>query len=119
MAVTAIPVQTFDAYAGKIEDISFTAATTDNHTVAHSGGDILILVNNGSAGSLDVVLVGVASPRTFDMASDITISTGASEISGFVIPDVGFSTSGSVSITVADASSLSLAAFKLTTTPRA
>ena len=119
MARTAIPVQTTNPYGGKIEDISYTAGdATNDHEFAHPGGDVLVLIKNGSGGSIDTTLVGVASAKTFNRATDVTISTGAGEESVVVVPSSGFDQgSGVVHLDLTTDTSMEFAVVKPTATP--
>jgi hypothetical protein len=116
MARTAITVQTAAAFGGKVEDVTWTAAdAANNMQFTHPGGDVVLLIQNGHSGPLDVVLNAVASARTFNMAEDITISTTNAEVSACVIPDQGFDQgSGVVHLDIATDTNLELAVIKPT-----
>lgn len=119
MAVVDLTVQSPARFGGEVEDITFTATSTDGVTCTYTGRrNMLFLIKNGSGGSLDVVLTGVASNRTFQRATNLTISTGAGETSAVLVPSTGFTNaSGKVSFTIADATSLTMAAIELPETP--
>lgn len=97
MARVSIPVQTAAAFGGKIEDIAYTNDDGAGElSFVHPGGTVIVLMNNGSGGSVAVTLAGTASRRTFDRATDETITTGAADQSVVAVPDVGFNQGGGV-----------------------
>jgi len=119
MARSAITVQTAGAYGGELEDITLTSAdAANNMQFTHPGGDVLLFIKNGHSAPLDVVLKAVASPRTFNMAEDLTISTTNAKESVCAIPDRGYNQgSGVVHLDIATDTNLKLAVIKLTATP--
>jgi len=97
MARVAIPVQTAAAFGGKIEDIGYTNDDGSGElSFVHPGGTVLVLMNNGSGGGVAVSLLGTASRRTFNRATDVTITTAAGELSVVGVPDVGYDQGGGV-----------------------
>jgi 3-oxoacyl-ACP reductase-like protein len=109
MARTAITVQEIGAHGGKVEDITWTSADeTNNHEFVNTGRE-LVLVKNGSEGSLDVTVDSVADE--YGREGDVTISTGASEesIAGPFPTHLFNQSDGKVHIDLTDDTSLTLA----------
>lgn len=121
MAETELTVTELGPYGEEIEDVDDDASlqatdSANNNFFYHPGGSVLVLIENLSAGSLDVIFEGVASNRTFGVATDLTTSTGASKRSVVQIPAAGFTnSSGKVILTIADSTSLKVGIYKLVT----
>lgn len=75
MARTALASQTADADG---LTIAFTAANVDGHSV-EGGGDVILLVNNGSAGSINVTVQTPAQQDGLDIADQV-VAVGAGAI---------------------------------------
>ncbi len=119
MARTAIAVQSIAAYGGELEDITWTAGDAANdHEFVHPGGTVIVLFKNGHTAPIDAVIKGVASPRTFNRATDVTVSTTNAEESAFACPDKGFDQgSGVVHIDLTTDTNFEIAVIKAAETP--
>jgi len=117
-----LTVITLAAYGGKDEDTSdsFTTGTGANDLqFVHPGGDVLVYINNTVASPISTTVVGVASPRTFNRAVDITVATAASKASVVGIPSAGFNQGGGVVHMDFTDDTTEYAVYKITPTPNA
>jgi hypothetical protein len=119
MARVAVPVSTLAAYGGKALDITWTAGSGDNHAVTHPGGkDIVLMIKNASGAPITTTILAVASPRTLQMAENLTVATAAGKESFVAIPAVGYDQgAGVVHVNLSAHANLSLYALKVTDTP--
>lgn len=122
MPRTSIAVQTMDAFGGNIDDITFTAAdAANNMEFTHPGRDCFVIVLNEHSGAQTVDLIGVASSKTFNRATDITltvpIGSTTPQVGIQAVPPVGFTQSGgTVHLDISDDTSLSLAVVEVAPT---
>lgn len=124
MPRTSITVQSLAAFGGKDEDITYTSAdAANNMDFTHPGNrDVFVIVKNKHSSPQTAVVNGVASNKTFQRASDITITTAAGDSADkeslMAVPVEGFTqTDGVVQIDIADDTALSLAVFQISPTP--
>ncbi len=93
MARTALTIQSLGTHGSSIADqsVSRTACNNaDNFSAAHPGGEILVMLDNGSAGSIVLTVPAVATNATFQMAEDLTVTVATGKIGFLCIPDRGF-----------------------------
>jgi hypothetical protein len=122
MARSSITVQTCAAFGGAVADAQDNrdaADATNDHSFVHPGGEVLLVIENGSGGDLTALIKGVASPATFNRAVDTTVVTSTGKFSVVGIPDRGFDQGGGVVYIDIDADTSSyLSVYKITPTPR-
>jgi hypothetical protein len=120
MARTSITVQTATAFGGELEDITLTAgdATNDMSFVHPGTQSCFVFIKNGHTASIDVVLKGVATQRTYNRAVDVTVSTTNAKESIVAVPPVGYTQSdGTVHLDMTVDTNLELAVFSITPSP--
>jgi hypothetical protein len=120
MARTSITVQTLAAFGGKVEDVTMTAGdATNDMSFAHPGGQgCFLTIDNGDASPQVTTINAVATQKTFNMATNITVTTAAGARSYVAIPPTGFTQSdGTVQIDMTSDTSLTLAVLSITPSP--
>jgi hypothetical protein len=120
----SLTVQPLAKYGEGLDDVIFTAASADNHTLANDGETIIVVMNLNAA-TRTVTANGVACPRTGGDAKSATITVPAGNLTaqiGILGPfdQAAFNqASGVVNIDCSATADLSLAAVKITKTPGA
>lgn len=114
---TAVTVNQLASFAEGLDDITLTTADDANNNMFANDGKTLLVIYNGSAGGLTVVVEGVASPDNYNQAKDVTCTVGAGDIGVYgPFHTSNFNdSSGNVILTVADdgTDTLKLAAVRL------
>lgn len=122
MARSTITVQTLAAYGASILDHTTNrdaADATNDHQFTHPGGDVLLIVENGSGSTMAVEIKAVSGPGTFGMAEDGGGSVATGKTAYFSIPDYGFNQgSNVVHIDIDQDTSSYLSIVKITPSPR-
>ena len=120
-ARNVLTVQTIPAYGGKIDNVSMTAGSADNHEFANDGRTFLLALNTNGA-TRTVTVVGVACVRNCNHAIDtvatVPITTGVSLLGPFD-PAAFNQSDGLVHVDLSATAGVTIAAFNYLTTPAA
>jgi hypothetical protein len=118
----ALAPQSLALYGEGIDDVVFTAASSDNHTMLNDGKTILICLNQNAA-TRTVTAVGVAGPRTGGDAKSAAVTVPEGNVTpqvavlGPLVPSAFNQASGVVNINCSATADLLLAAVQIKDTP--
>ena len=120
MPLVTLTVQTLPAYGAPLSEVTMTAMDAAGVEFVNDGQTIL-LISNASAGTEDVTVVGRASNRSYTHVISQVIATVNAKLSlcGPFPQELFNDTGGKVQLTLADATSMTCAAVRLTKTPSA